>query len=229
MPLPQSNLQRLRNAKTRVDRLVGQRDLLQSQLEATTLSLGQMREEVELLTRVEQVLMGLGSSLRAALKEAIEPLCTTAMQDVWGPEAGFEIQFEQTGGGRHKATIVTRSEHFQGPPADTDGDSVAELLSLVIRITLTVLHYPQMAPLLVMDEPLSALDTKNLPAVGSLLKDVCEDLEERGIPLQMVFTAHHLAPMLEPWAANVMTVVKKNGKSKVVSGLDPGTYGEGYG
>lgn len=224
--MPSTRLaQRLQQVRSRVNRLQGQRELLSQQLSTANSSLAIARTRADLLARAEQVLMYLGVSLRQSLKATIEPLCTTAMQDVWGPEAGFEILFEQTDSGRHKATIVTHSEHFSGPPGDTDGESVKELLSLVIRIALVILHYPAMAPLVIMDEPLSALDTKNLPAVGSLLQDVCRDLGEREVPLQLIFTAHHLAPMLSPWAANTVTIVKRNGESDIVAGLAEETYG----
>lgn len=221
-----SQLSSSRQLRSRLDQLTGQRrllatQLLQAQSDAATIASG-----LETTERAEQLLIQLGIQLRQALKATLEPLCTTAMQDVWGPAAGFEICFEQTASGKHKATIVTRSEHFQGPPADTDGASVAELLSLIIRITLVVLHHPAMAPLLVMDEPLGALDTHNLPAVGSLLQQISADLEARGIPLQVIITAHHLAPVLAPWATNTVTVCKERGVSHALVGLDPGTYPE---
>lgn len=212
--------------RTRLDRLQGQRQLLTAQLDGCQQQAATLSASVDTAERAEQLLTHLGVQLRAALKQTLEPLCTTAMQDVWGADSGFEICFEQTASGKHKATIVTRSEHFEGPPADTDGASVAELLSLIIRITLVVLHYPSMSPLLVMDEPLSALDTNNLPAVGSLLQQVCADLEQRGVPLQLIMTAHHLAPMLAPWASTVVTVRKEHGASEITDGLDAGVYKE---
>jgi len=216
MQLQQSRLQDLQE---RTNRLIGQRDLLRGQLRQAESSRAKLERQAEMAERSEQLLIRLGGRLREALKQTIEPLCTTAMQDVWGPGSGFKLEFSQTAGGRHKATIVTRSEHFTGPPAETDGDSVAELLSLVIRMSLVVLHWPKMAPLLVMDEPLGALDADNLPAVGSFLQDVARDLRERGTPLQIIFTAHHLAPVLQPYADNVVTVRKQEGASQVVAGL----------
>lgn len=217
---------RLQALRSRTDQLLGQYNLLVEQLTAAQAELDEALTSAEQIERSEQLLVNLGVELRQALKQTLEPLCTTAMQDVWGQDAGFEIQFSQTASGKHKATIVTRTAHFSGPPAETDGDSVAELLSLVIRIILVVLHYPSMAPLLLMDEPLSALDTNNLPAVGSLLQSVADDLGARGIPLQLVFTAHHLAPVLEPWANNTVTITKREGCSHVHLGLDQATYPE---
>ena len=196
----------------------GQRDLLTRQIVETEVAITRDEAEAVLSERAGQLLRHLGEHQRTAIKQLIEPLCTDAMRDIFGPEAEFQLNFTQTESGRYKATIMTRAGDFLGPPKDTDGGSVCEILSVVLRIAFLMIHYPRLSPVLVMDEPLGNLDEEKVPTFGAFLQQVCHNLQERGVGMQVLASVHMLAGALAPYADRSWQVTMTEQGSTVMEG-----------
>jgi len=198
-------------------RLKAQRDLLLDQARSARMAADKQEAAAEVDKLATQLLRSLGENLRGRLKSLLEPLCTDALRDIYGPTARFEINFRQTASGKHRAEILTAGEDgFLGPPATTDGGSVCEVLSLVLRVSMLMIHYPRLRPVIILDEPLSTLDENKIPALGGFIRSVVDRLSETGIRLQMIMTAHHLARELAPYADNCCLTRMVNGRTVIV-------------
>jgi len=215
MPSAASRVETLRAV---VARARGQYDLLERQLGEVTEAEAKLRQQAETAMKAALLLRALGARQRDVLKGLVEPLCTDALCDLFGPDSEFSLDFTQTDSGRYRATIRTKSDGFSGPPRDTDGGSVCEILSVVLRIAFLMIHHPRMSPVLVLDEPLANLDKDKVPTFAAFLSDVCKRLKESGVALQIVAAVHILADSLAPYAEDVWEVEMVDGESRVALG-----------
>ena len=206
----------LRQARSLCNQLEGQRSVLQAQATTQRAAAMEAAAEAELVNKAGTLLYNMGDQLRHLLKDQLEPLCTSALQDIYGPDAGLSIQFSQTDSGRHKARLIASTDSFAGPPDSTSGGSVCEVLSLVLRICLVVLHYPKLAPIIVLDEPLSNLDDERMPALCEFLKTTFDELEKQDMAMQLIVTAHHLTDVLIPYSNHAVEIRMTDGISKPV-------------
>lgn len=211
--------QRLKTVDTMVQQAKGQRDLLLSQLEQTERIIEETAHEAELSDKAGQLLRRLGANQRNVLQTIISPLCTDALKDIFGPDSEFQLHFRRTDSGRYRADILTNTSGFIGPPRDTGGGSVCEVLSVVLRIAFLMLHHPRLSPVLVLDEPLSNLDEDKVPVFGDFLADICQRLSNEGVNLQIIAAVHMLARSLSPFASKVWEV-KMTGSGSVVKEAD---------
>lgn len=201
-----SRADRLATVQRQVDEAHGQLQLLQEQWQAAQVASSEALAASDIVEQAGQLLRLLGARQRDTLQQMVEPLCTSALQDIFGPEAEFKLEFSQTSSGRYKASIRTRAGEFLGPPAATDGGSVCEILSVVLRIAFLMMHHPRLSPVLVLDEPLGNLDEEKVPAFAAFLEDVCDRLQESGTDLQVICAVHLLAESLAPYAERVWDV-----------------------
>lgn len=199
----------------RCELLLGKRIMLERQLARAQEQADADSLQAEATARAAVLLQALGERQRERLRELLEPLCTAALQDIYGDDSSFALRFRSTESGRHRADMVTSAGNFTGRPQGTDGGSVTEILSIVLRLSVLMMYYPRLSPVLVLDEPLSALDDDRVPALAAFIQDTAAKLRERGIDLQLIVTAHRLLGPLEPYADNILRVTHDGLQSTV--------------
>lgn len=136
-----------------------------------------LRATLDLAGQAVAVLRQLGAAGRDRLKRTLEPLAAQGLREIFGEDARFEIVFKPLPKSGFSAQIVTGVGAQRGNPVNTDGDSVAQILSDgVLRTLITCLHRQGVNRIIALDEPFAGVDKANLRPLFQLLRGLSEEM-----------------------------------------------------
>lgn len=148
-------------------------------------------------------------SWRRQFEEKLSALVSHGLTAVFGEETRVTIETETKRGTAHMTLKLTQGGVELGNIIDSTGGSIVSVLSVLLRVMLTVSVRPPLRRLIVLDEPLhGAVDPSHIPTFGTLLRELSDRLD-----LQFIVVAHEVD--LEEYADVVHEVVKSDGVAHV--------------
>lgn len=135
----------------------------------------ELEERADLLGKVEQCLLHLGTKLLGQSTKTIDQLTTAGLKIVFDDQSlEFRTSTEKY---RGKTAIKFQllEDGRQAPITDSYGGGVLAVTGLLLRVTtITVLGLKRV---LVLDETLAHLSSQYIPNASKLLKKLCDDLD----------------------------------------------------
>ena len=148
-------------------------------------------------------------SWRRQFEEKLAALVSHGLTAVFGEETRIFIETSTKRGATSMALKIEQGGVELGDIIDSTGGSIVSVLSVLLRVMLTVSVRPPLRRLIVLDEPLhGAVDPSHIPTFGTLLRELADRLD-----LQFIVVAHETD--LEEYADRVYEVVKSDGVAHV--------------
>jgi hypothetical protein len=140
-------------------------------------SVRELTTQVDLATKGVAALRQMGTTARDRLKATVEPIAGQGMREIFGEEARFEIVFKPLPKSGFSAQVVTGIGAQRGNPVNTDGDSVAQIISDgVLRTLVTCMHRQGVNRIVALDEPFNGVDKANLRPLFRLLRGLSDEM-----------------------------------------------------
>lgn len=165
--------------RSQADRLVGARDALVRQKEATKQTIKHLLAEVELLALVQGALRTLIDQEVTTGVQAVEKLLTEGLQTVFTDQDLTVTSEVNVSRGKVSVDLLTNHTRpdgtvIRGMTNDAFGGAVATVQSVLLRII--VMRRRKLRPLLLLDESLPAFDSNYVHNMGAFMALVCERL-----------------------------------------------------
>ncbi len=146
---------------------------------------------------------------RQQFEEKLAALVSHGLTAVFGEETRIFIETSTKRGATSMALKIEQGGVELGDIIDSTGGSIVSVLSVLLRVMLTVSVRPPLQRLIVLDEPLhGAVDPSHIPTFGTLLRELSDRLD-----LQFLVVAHETD--LEEYSDVVYEVVKEGGVASV--------------
>mgnify|MGYP006231098013 CR=1 FL=1 len=202
-------MERVSDLRSKVDRIKGRRDVVQSSLRTVESEIKLLEQEEDLLNLVSAMFRSLIDQEVADGVKAVETLQTEGLQAVFDDQdLSVRASIEES---RGKVSVELITVHtkpdgttVEGLAKDDFGGSVLTVQSVLLRVIIMLRR--GLRPLLLLDESLPAFDANYISNMGSFLSELCSRL---GIDILMV--THN--PALFDAADRSYRIVRKGGSS----------------
>ncbi len=148
--------QAIEQAKEEWVRLDATRQFLQSQLNERKKALEELSETKDIYEKTRILLMESAEYAREQAKQQIETLVTNALQYIFGPLFGFQIEIEEHGN-KPVAEFYVISDYegvlVKTKPQEARGGGVVDIVTLALRVALLETVQPKMTGPILLDEP----------------------------------------------------------------------------
>lgn len=196
--------------RSRLDRIMGQRDAISSQIESTNQSIVKLESEGEILDKVTELFRHLIDQEVTVGVQAVERLQTEGLQAVFDDQDIRVSANVDTSRGKVVVDLITHQTddsgmEIEGSSGESFGGSVSTVQSILLRLIIILrrgLH-----PILLLDESLPAFDSVYITNMGRFLSALCNRL---GVDILLV--SHN--PELVTAADRAYRIVKKDGAAK---------------
>jgi DNA repair exonuclease SbcCD ATPase subunit len=189
----------------------GQRDMLQSQLDAAQEQLSQAKADIVTWDAVQILLGKVSEFAREQIVSKISDTVTAALLAVFGDGYEFRINM-RTVGNQAAAEWQVVSQYGDTEvacsPEDSRGGGITDIVSLALRLAMLELLRPRVDGPLILDEPCKMVSQTYLPNVAYFLKQYA-----RATGRQIILVTH--ADQLADIADRSYLVTQTNGISEV--------------
>lgn len=197
--------------RTRLERVKGERDILQRQLISVKKDQEYESKELEFIAEAQQILQQTATQTQNRLSFHISEFITSALQSIWGENAyKYELRFVEKRN-RTEVEMVLKTQDGEVSLDNLNnirsGGGVLDIVALALRIALWSLQ-PNKQSMMILDQPLSNLDMNHLPKAGQLIDELSNKLG-----MQFVMINHN--PALADIADKTFYVEKNYNKSTV--------------
>ena len=201
-----SRIQQLKaSCKDTSDKLIGMQafyDKAQANLTVLKKQAAELEAKAEKLDDVVSLLRSLSGGAREYVVGTINPLANEAVHELFGDNAVFDISFRQLPKQGWVADIASGTTDRVGNPIDTDGLSMAEVISdAVLRPLVVAIHNPSLNRVVVMDEPFAGVDKERPEALCRFLRGLCDKLG-----MQIILTSHTFGAEYDQYFDQVITL-----------------------
>lgn len=192
-----------------VSQLEGQARLLDGQISSAYDRWAEGIIDVTNYEEARTALEEMEKSWRRKFEEKLAALVSHGLTAVFGEETVVHIETSTKRGATSMALKLEQGGVQLGNIIDSTGGSIVSVLSVLLRVMLTVSVRPPLRRLIVLDEPLhGAVDPSHIPTFGTLLRELSDRLD-----LQFIVVAHEVD--LEEYADVVWEVVKSGDAAHV--------------
>ncbi len=169
-----------------VSQFEGQARLLDAQISDALHRRDEAEERHTAYEEARVALEEMEKSWRRQFEEKLSALVSHGLTAVFGEETRVTIETETKRSATHMTLKLTQNGVELGNIMDGTGGSIVSILSVLLRVMLTVSVRPPLRRLIVLDEPLhGAVDPSHIPTFGTLLRELAERLS-----LQFIVVAH---------------------------------------
>ncbi len=187
----------------------GQAQLLDAQIDDAGHRLEEAEERYTTYEEARVALEEMEKAWRRQFEEKLSALVSHGLTAVFGEETRVTIETETKRSATHMTLKLTQGGVELGDIINSTGGSIVSILSVLLRVMLTVSVRPPLRRLIVLDEPLhGAVDPSHIPTFGTLLRELADRLG-----IQFIVVAHEVD--LEEYADRVYEVVKADGTAHV--------------
>jgi DNA repair ATPase RecN len=189
---------------------VGARDTIQVQRDRAQEEFDDLDKREETWRSAVLLIEGLAEAARTQVCDSVTALATSAMQDIFGEEAGCQLTYEEVGSrGAHKPVFrVWDQDGIAADPMRGMGGSAAQVIGLALRVFF--LLKSGTSRFLFLDEPLDGVDDVNVRPVAAWIRKLCDELG-----MQIVMISHLGPDVFEDTASRVLRV-ERTGKESIV-------------
>lgn len=167
----------VKEKKAEVGARKAERDLLAGQLMEAR---GQAVELTELLgtqDAAQAFLRLLAEHQQEVIRQKVEMLVTYGLRTVFDEDLQFRVTLDARKNQIYMGFALEDDEERQVPLMDAEGGGLVALTALLLRIVLLLMTRPKLAPLLILDEPLTQLSERyREPAAQLILRLVNKGL-----------------------------------------------------
>ena len=168
----------LSELRSRYNKAIGQKEMLEQQKADTDTALQQARQDVALWRDVQTLFSKVSEFARAQLKARIEETVSAALQAVFErDDMRFEIEIK-TSDGQPAASWQVVSMYgdtsVAGDPESSRGGGVSDVVSLALRLALLELSRPRVEGPVLLDEVGKHISAQYAPNVAQFLKQYAQ-------------------------------------------------------
>jgi DNA repair ATPase RecN len=170
----------------RLNKLQTEYNLAKKKYSKNVITIAKERKSIEQLELCKAILIKVGEDTQKELKKYIEETTTMALQTVYGDDYEFLIEFNYDK--RDQIEIRFFIKHLGiklEPRKDTCGGGVIDVCSFALRMICLTLEEPDVAAVLILDEPFKNVSAKYVPLVGQTIVDIADLLN-----LQIIMVTH---------------------------------------
>jgi len=162
----------LSKQKARLELLKEKKDRLTNSLAVSEQILKDLREADEVMNAVSVL-------AQEDSKQVVEELVTLALQSVYGPEYGFEVENKINRGQPETFLYYTKSgeRYWLKNLDDYSGGGVIDICSFALRVVCWAISDEKSDNILVLDEPMKNLDNDRCTLAGEMIKELAESLD----------------------------------------------------
>ena len=190
---------RIRDARTLLDRRVGQRDQLEREKRRAATERAESEEALEAVRMALEVVQAVAKETQEQLEYRVSELATLALSGILDNPYEVVLDFE-TKANNTQAHILFHRDGESVRPMDASGGGAVDIASLALQMTMWSIGRPRTRNLMVLDEPLKWLKGKNMPVKGALM---LREMSHR-LGVQVLMVSH--GPELIDGADNVIEV-----------------------
>ena len=199
--------------KILIQKKKGEQEYLMNQKTDLSDTITNMQEKYEYIVQAQKLLQETAKRTQSRLSFHISSFITSALQSIWGEDAyTFTLEFIE----KRNKTEVQMLLHTQEGDVSLDslndirsGGGVLDIVALALRIALWSLQANH-KNVMILDQPLSNLDSTYLPKAGELIQELAEKLQ-----IQFIMINHN--PALADIADQTFFVEKHEGVSSVIA------------
>lgn len=169
---------------SQLQQMVGRRTQVETQLGAARSKLESLRSEWALDESARIIGVHITEKTRSRVKSIFDGIGTAALQSVFGDGSQFSVEFDQTETQKRRAWLCVDSAGVKGNPTEKSGNSVAAILSTMLRRAVIILH-PELRNIIFCDEPLEGIDIQKQPGMAAIDREM---VDAHG--LQMIIVTH---------------------------------------
>jgi len=154
----------------------------------------QAREAVQTTKGAIALLQFVAAEISKNNESQTAQLATLALREAF-PAEQLTLQLNHTmkrGATGVEFELIDEQRKASGEPLESFGGGPGALLSIVLRI-IAVVRHPEMARILILDEPLPQVSVSYAPLTGKLLRKLCEPRERGGLGFKMLVITHMAA------------------------------------
>lgn len=196
-----------------LERRVGARDRVKSQLDEERARLEHLREEAEVLDLTQKLALALEGAWRKTFESALEEVVSDGLTLVMGQGYFLHIK-SRTVNDASAVTFTIETPHGETPLIGSRGGSIGQIVSFLLRLMVVIGHRPELRKVIFIDEPFTGVNPENIPHVANLLRKM---VDETGIQLFLVTNLREFSEV-----ADTVVDVRKGGRHAKVVVLQQG-------
>lgn len=193
--------------RTRLERLLGEREVLQRQLKEADKRRTSALADLDELDQAFKIASAVMLATQMETKEFIERAVSLALRTVFGPSYSFTIDY-QTKRGQSEAVLLVLKDGEPYSPEDESGGGIVDVTSFGLRLALWALSGQKTAPVFLLDEPARNLSRDRLETFAQMLRELSEMFK-----VQIIQVSHD--PTLIEGSDRAFMVTQRDGVSKV--------------
>lgn len=201
----------LTNMRSHYNNALGQKQLLELQLQDNQNNLGQTRQNLATWEQVQVLFTKVSEYAREQLKTRIEETVTAALTAVFGEGYTFRINMRQLGNqpaAEWQVVSQYGDEEVAASPEDARGGGITDVVSLALRLAMLEILRPRPEGPVLFDEPAKMVSAEYAGNLAYFLKQYAEKTGR-----QVVMVTHN--PQLAEVADKSYLVTQKDGVSEV--------------
>ena len=199
------------NMQSRYNNALGQKQLLELQLQDKQNNLGQTRQNLATWEQVQVLFTKVSEYAREQLKARIEETVTAALTAVFGEGYTFRINMRQLGNqpaAEWQVVSQYGDEEVAASPEDARGGGITDVVSLALRLAMLEILKPRPEGPVLFDEPAKMVSAEYAGNLAYFLKQYAEKTGR-----QVMLVTHN--PQLAEAADKSYLVTQKDGVSDV--------------
>jgi DNA repair exonuclease SbcCD ATPase subunit len=201
----------LTNMQSHYNAALGQKQLLEQQLQGKQDNLDQTRQNLTTWEQVQVLFTKVSEYAREQLKARIEETVTAALTAVFGEGYTFRINMRQLGNqpaAEWQVVSQYGDTEVAASPEDARGGGITDVVSLALRLAMLEILKPRPEGPVIFDEPAKMVSAEYAGNLAYFLKQYAEKTER-----QVVMVTHN--PQLAEAADKSYLVTQKDGVSEV--------------
>jgi DNA repair exonuclease SbcCD ATPase subunit len=201
----------LANMRSHYNNALGQKQLLELQLQDNQNNLGQTRQNLATWEQVQVLFTKVSEYAREQLKTRIEETVTAALTAVFGEGYTFRINMRQLGNqpaAEWQVVSQYGDEEVAASPEDARGGGITDVVSLALRLAMLEILKPRPEGPVLFDEPAKMVSAEYAGNLAYFLKQYAEKTGR-----QVMLVTHN--PQLAEAADKSYLVTQKDGVSDV--------------
>jgi DNA repair exonuclease SbcCD ATPase subunit len=201
----------LTNMRSHYNNALGQKQLLELQLQDNQNNLGQTRQNLATWEQVQVLFTKVSEYAREQLKTRIEETVTAALTAVFGEGYTFRINMRQLGNqpaAEWQVVSQYGDEEVAASPEDARGGGITDVVSLALRLAMLEILKPRPEGPVLFDEPAKMVSAEYAGNLAYFLKQYAEKTGR-----QVMLVTHN--PQLAEAADKSYLVTQKDGVSDV--------------
>ena len=195
--------------QAKLQRTLGKRDHLRDDLKKLQAYHDEMQERYITAESARLIGQYLTEQGRTEIKNIFEGIGTAALKVIFGDDAEFHVDYRKTDSDTRQAYLRVSAGNVSGDPLTNSGNSVAAVLSTLLRRAVIILD-PALRNILICDEPLSGLDASKMEDVATIDREMVDNQD-----MQLIIITHAGVENYLKLADTVIEVIMVGGISKI--------------